>query len=84
MYTSGTTGVSEGTLPLFHLAGQWYGVYQGLIHQVPCYVTPGFSVSRFWDTVREQGITFIVTLGAMAETLYSMSEIGIVLRRASR
>lgn len=57
------------TLPLFHLAGQWYGVYQGLIHQVRCFVTPGFSVSRFWDTVREQGITFTVTLGAMAELL---------------
>jgi crotonobetaine/carnitine-CoA ligase len=56
-------------LPLFHLAGQWYGVYQGLIHQVRCYVAPGFSVSRYWDTVREQGITFTVTLGAMAELL---------------
>jgi carnitine-CoA ligase len=56
-------------LPLFHLAGQWYGVYQGLIHQVRCYVAPGFSVSRYWETVREQGSTFTVTLGAMAELL---------------
>ncbi|NKQ56027.1 ATP-dependent acyl-CoA ligase [Amycolatopsis sp. K13G38] len=57
------------TLPLFHLAGQWYGVYQALIHESRCVVEPGFSVSRFWPTVREHGITVTVTLGAMAELL---------------
>jgi len=57
------------TLPLFHLAGQWYGVYQALIHQIPCWVEPGFSASGFWDTVRQHGITVTVTLGAMAELL---------------
>lgn len=55
------------TLPLFHLAGQWYGVYQALIHQVPCWVERGFSASGFWPTVRAHGITVTVTLGAMAE-----------------
>jgi carnitine-CoA ligase len=57
------------TLPLFHLAGQWFGVYQSLIHRVPCVLEPGFSVSRFWDVVREHGITVTVMLGAMAELL---------------
>jgi crotonobetaine/carnitine-CoA ligase len=57
------------TLPLFHLAGQWYGVYQSLIHQVRCVLEPGFSVSRFWDVAREHGITVTVMLGAMAELL---------------
>ena len=57
------------TLPLFHLAGQWYGVYQALIHESRCVVEPGFSVSKFWPTVREHGITVTVTLGAMAELL---------------
>lgn len=57
------------TLPVFHLAGQWYGVYQALIHGLPAYVAPGFSVSRFWDTVRAQGSTVTVMLGAMAELL---------------
>jgi carnitine-CoA ligase len=57
------------TLPLFHLAGQWYGVYQALIHESRCVVRPGFSVSDFWPTVREHGITVTVTLGAMAELL---------------
>ncbi|MFW0794807.1 AMP-binding protein [Gordonia sp. CPCC 205515] len=57
------------SLPLFHLAGQWYGAYQALIHRVPCVIEPGFSVSRFWSTVREHGITVTVMLGAMAELL---------------
>jgi carnitine-CoA ligase len=57
------------TLPLFHLAGQWFGVYQSLIHQVRCVLEPAFSVSRFWDVVREHGITVTVLLGAMAELL---------------
>ena len=57
------------TLPIFHLAGQWYGVYQGIIGGLFCYVAPGFSVSRYWDTIRAQGITFTVMLGAMAELL---------------
>ncbi|TCP56898.1 crotonobetaine/carnitine-CoA ligase [Tamaricihabitans halophyticus] len=57
------------TLPLFHLAGQWYGGYQALIHQVRCVYEPGFSVSRFWDVLREHRITVTVLLGAMAELL---------------
>ena len=57
------------TLPIFHLAGQWYGVYQALIHQLRCVLEPSFSVSRFWDVVREQGITYTTMLGAMSELL---------------
>lgn len=57
------------TLPIFHLAGQWYGVYQALIHRARCVVEPAFSVTRFWDVVRRQGITVTVMLGAMAELL---------------
>lgn len=57
------------TLPLFHLAGQWYGIYQALIHRATCVLEPAFSVSRFWPTVREHGITVTVMLGAMAELL---------------
>ncbi|WP_433803226.1 AMP-binding protein [Actinomycetospora sp. CA-084318] len=57
------------TLPVFHLAGQWYGVYQSLIHAIPCVLEPGFSVGGFWPAVREHGITVTVLLGAMAELL---------------
>jgi crotonobetaine/carnitine-CoA ligase len=56
-------------LPLFHLAGQWYGVYQSLIHRIPCRIEPGFSPSRYWDVVRAHGITFTIALGAIAELL---------------
>lgn len=58
------------TLPLFHLAGQWYGVYQALIHRARCVLEPAFSVSGFWPTVRAHGITVTVMLGAMAELLH--------------
>lgn len=57
------------TLPVFHLAGQWYGVYQALIHGIACVLEPGFSVGRYWDTVRRHGITVTTMLGAMAELL---------------
>ncbi|QNG38592.1 AMP-binding protein [Geodermatophilaceae bacterium NBWT11] len=57
------------TLPLFHLAGQWFGAYQALIHQVPFVLQPRFSVSQFWAVVRAHGITVTVLLGAMAELL---------------
>ncbi|GLZ47910.1 ATP-dependent acyl-CoA ligase [Actinomycetospora sp. NBRC 106375] len=57
------------TLPIFHLAGQWYGVYQALIHTIPCVLEPGFSVSGFWRAVREHGITYTTMLGAVAELL---------------
>ncbi|MCW0215447.1 MAG: AMP-binding protein [Pseudonocardia sp.] len=57
------------TLPLFHLAGQWAGVYTGLIHRAACFVEPQFSVSRFWDTVREHGITLTSMLGTIAQLL---------------
>ncbi|PBC36122.1 ATP-dependent acyl-CoA ligase [Rhodococcus sp. ACPA4] len=57
------------TLPLFHLAGQWYGAYQALIVGATCFLEPGFSVSGFWPMVRRHEITMTVMLGAMAELL---------------
>jgi crotonobetaine/carnitine-CoA ligase len=57
------------TLPLFHVAGQWYGAYQALIAGATCYLEPGFSVSGFWPSVRRHEITTTTMLGAMAELL---------------
>ncbi|GAA3545558.1 ATP-dependent acyl-CoA ligase [Amycolatopsis ultiminotia] len=57
------------TLPMFHLTGLWYGVYQGIIHRCPVVLEPSFSVRRFWPVIREHGITVTVLLGAMAELL---------------
>jgi crotonobetaine/carnitine-CoA ligase len=56
-------------LPMFHLAGQWYGAYQSAIAQATAVIQPGFSVSRFWDWIRDFGITETVMLGAVAELL---------------
>ena len=56
-------------LPMFHLAGQWYGAYQSLIAQATCVIQPAFSVSKFWGWIRDHGITETVMLGAVAELL---------------
>ncbi|MDF5752160.1 AMP-binding protein [Spongiactinospora sp. TRM90649] len=57
------------TLPVFHLSGQWSGVYKALVHQASCVLEPAFSPTRFWPLVREHGITFTALLGAMAQML---------------
>jgi carnitine-CoA ligase len=62
------------TLPVFHLAGQWYGVYQSLIHQVPCFLEPGFSASGFWPAVRKHGITMTLLMAGMTELLQRQPE----------
>lgn len=56
-------------LPMFHLAGQWYGTYQSLIARATCVIQPTFSVSAYWGWVRDFGITETVMLGAVAELL---------------
>jgi crotonobetaine/carnitine-CoA ligase len=56
-------------LPMFHLAGQWYGAYQSVIAQATAVIQPAFSVSRFWDWIRHFTITETVMLGAVAELL---------------
>lgn len=57
------------TLPMFHLAGQWYGAYQSLIAQATCVIQPGFLASQFWGLVRTHRISAALMLGAMAEIL---------------
>src|SRR5699024_86926 len=51
-------------LPMFHLAGQWYGAYQSLIAGATAVIQPTFSVSRFWQWIRQFHITMTVALGA--------------------
>lgn len=59
------------TLPLFHLSGQWYGLYQALIAGATCVLRPRFSASGFWADVRRHGVTHTLLLGAMAQMLLS-------------
>lgn len=56
-------------LPLFHVGGQWAGVYAALIAGGTSAVVPRFSASTFWDDVRYFGCTQTLLLGAMASFL---------------
>jgi crotonobetaine/carnitine-CoA ligase len=54
-------------LPIFHLAGQMFGIYQSLISAATCVLEPAFSVGTFWELVREHRITTTLLLGGMAQ-----------------
>lgn len=58
------------TLPLFHAAGLWAGVYNALRCGGTAVIHGGFSASKFWDQVRLYGATTTVLLGAMADFLW--------------
>ena len=56
-------------LPLFHVGGQWKGVYNALIAGASAAIFPRFSAQNFWNDVRAFGCTYTLILGAMAEFL---------------
>ena len=58
-------------LPLFHVGGQLWGVYNALIAGARAYISPQFSASGFWAEVAHSGSTFAVLTGAMARFLES-------------
>lgn len=58
------------TLPLFHIGGQWAGVYNNLIAGGSSVVLPRFSATTYWDDVRTFGCTYTLMLGAMANFLF--------------
>jgi len=58
------------TLPLFHIGGQWAGVYNSLISGGSSVVLPRFSASSYWDDVRRYGCTYTLMLGTIANFLY--------------
>jgi carnitine-CoA ligase len=60
-------------LPMFHVGGP-YAVLWALIHGGATVVVEGFSVSRFWDTVRRFEITTVGLLGAMVQFLMKQPE----------
>ena len=63
-------GVTLCTLPLFHIGGQWAGVYKALIEGASAVVLPRFGATSFWDEVRQHRCTHTLLLGAMANFLY--------------
>lgn len=58
--------VSLVTLPLFHIGGQLWGVYNAFIAGATAVVLPGFHASTFWDDARRYDATFSTLVGAMA------------------
>ena len=46
------------TLPLFHIGGQWAGIYNSLIAGGSSVVLPRFSATTYWDDVRRYGCTY--------------------------
>jgi crotonobetaine/carnitine-CoA ligase len=79
--------VTMVTLPLFHIGGQWAGVYKSLIGAASAVVLPRFSATTFWEDVRRYGCTYTMLLGAMANFLWrqppSPADRGHPLRRVS-
>jgi crotonobetaine/carnitine-CoA ligase len=62
-------------LPLFHVGGQWKGVYNALIAGASAAVFPRFSAQSFWSDVRAYGCTYTLMLGVMAEFLLRQPEL---------
>ena len=62
--------VTLTTLPLFHIGGQWAGVYKAFIGGASAVVLPRFGATSFWDDVRRYRATYTLLLGAMANFLY--------------
>lgn len=61
-------------LPLFHVGGQWKGVYNALIAGAGAVVMPRFSAQTFWQDIRKYSCTYTLILGAMAEFLLRQPE----------
>jgi crotonobetaine/carnitine-CoA ligase len=57
-------------LPLFHIAGQWAGVYACCIMGATIVLPESFSLGRFWDDVNRHRATCTFLLGAMANFLH--------------
>jgi crotonobetaine/carnitine-CoA ligase len=56
--------VMLSTAPIWYLDGMWH-VALALMAGMPLVILPRFSASGFWNTVRENGITFFYCLGTM-------------------
>ncbi|MDI1240028.1 MAG: AMP-binding protein [Polaromonas sp.] len=56
-------------LPLFHIGGQWAGVYQAWIAGATAALLERFSASRFWHDAAQLQATYTTLLGAQASFL---------------
>lgn len=70
MRNVGPDDVTLCTLPMFHVGGQWAGVYNALMAGGQAIVLPRFGATGFWDDVRRYGCTYTLLLGAMGNFLW--------------
>jgi crotonobetaine/carnitine-CoA ligase len=61
-------------MPLFHANAIYYSLMGGLCAGASIFVTPSFSVSRFWQTVRSTGATEVNLMGPMIAMLLRAPE----------
>lgn len=71
---AGPNDVVLVTLPLFHVGGQWAGVYNALIAGAEAVILDRFHATTYWDDVRRYRITYTLLLGAMAGFLFRQPE----------
>jgi carnitine-CoA ligase len=69
-FTTAPEDVVLAVLPFFHIGGLCACVYNALRAGATAVIEPTFSVSRFWDTVRDFGCTKTELMGAMIEFLW--------------
>lgn len=64
------------TLPIYHVIGQCRGLYNTLIAGGTTIIEPRFSASRFWDSCRTHGVTYVPLVGVVAGYLLQQPESG--------
>jgi len=73
-YESRAGDVIYCALPLFH-SGAWVTtVYRALIEGITCVIEAKFSVTRFWERVKQFGATQTFVIGAMGVFLWNAPE----------
>ena len=73
-YNSQSGDVIYCVLPLFN-SGAWItSIFRSLIEGIPCVIESKFSVSGFWDRVKQFGATQTFAIGAMGVFLMNSPE----------
>ncbi len=72
-YDIGPDDVNFCVLSLFHNAGLMLGIIGPMVCNIPTYIEPRFSVSTFWERVRETDATITCIVGTIMVLLMQAS-----------
>lgn len=67
----GEDNVTYNPYPLFHVNNQCYSMLTSALHGSEYVLSSGFSISRFWDEVTENGVTSFNLIGGVPKMLDS-------------